>query len=162
MSDDDFTKKIAQQLQEAVDSPQAKAQREMAGSPLVQQMRAWADSPQAKALREIADSPVVQRMRAWADSPQAKALSEMANSPLGQRMSASWEARVPEAWRGFENSPEIQRLIKQFSDYQIAARVFVLPGLDTVQRIAMETSRVVEPYRAVAMATIGRGVWHGR
>jgi hypothetical protein len=110
VSDDDFTKKIAQQLQEAVDGPHAKALREMAGSPLVQQMRAWS------------------------------------------------ETRVPAAWRGYENRPEIQRLIKQFSDYQIGARVFVLPGLDIVQRIAMDASRSVEPYRAVAMADD----WQGR
>jgi hypothetical protein len=146
VSGDDFTKKIAQQMREMADSPLAKALREAAAS------------PHAVALREMADRPLAKAMREAAASPHAVALREMADSPLAQRMRAWSEARVPEAWRGFENSREMQHLLKQISDVQIAARTFVLPALDTVPQIALGISRIVEPYRTVAMADD----WHGR
>jgi hypothetical protein len=169
VSESDFTKRLSQQLREMADSPlvkaaremaespQAKALREMVDGPHAKALREMVDGPQAKALREMVDGPHAKALREMVDGPQAKALREMVDGPLAQRMRAWTEASVPETWRGFESRPEMQRFVKQISDFQVAARTFVLPTLDTVPQLASGISRIIEPYRATAIADDRQG-----
>jgi hypothetical protein len=150
VADDDFAKKLAR-LAAAPDSPFAKTLREIADSPLAQRMRALSEAPVPEAWRNLANSDLVKAAQLL--NPSSSAFQSLMRTDEVRRLSERYDKFMLAA-----NSPEVQQLVKRASEWQIASRAFLTPPPETVSKLAMEASRIVDVYRATSAAND----WNGR